>query len=139
MTEPIAPALSDSEWKALYVSTDGPDESPPVYFDDWPIPQWDEFTAHVVQPGTLFLTSQNDHVEIATVTTRLPALIALANAALPYSDDRKFRHHWVSWLREEADILQRGGAGAGAMMARQIADTLASYLPPLDPLPPDTE
>lgn len=60
----------------------------------------------------------------------LPALIALANAALPDTDPRKIRRGWIIWLQEEADVLKRNGAGAGALMAREIADALASYLPP---------
>jgi hypothetical protein len=68
--------------------------------------------------------------DFARNATDLPALIALANAALPDSDLRKIRHHWISWLREEADILKRGGAGAGALIAAEIADALESYLPP---------
>jgi hypothetical protein len=57
-------------------------------------------------------------------------LIALNNHALPDADRRKIRHHWICWLREEVDILTRGGAGAGALIAAEIADALESYLPP---------
>jgi hypothetical protein len=60
----------------------------------------------------------------------LASIIALANDALPNSDRRKITRTWVNWLREEADVLKRGGAGAGALMATEIADALQSYLPP---------
>lgn len=36
--------------------------------------------------------------------------------------------HWVSWLREEADIMDLDGAGAGALIAREIADALEGHM-----------
>lgn len=122
MTAPIHPALTPDEWVAL--------EGRPAiergeefqgdgirgHVDEWLGFCVDNFT-----PET-----QSSHKNAANLT----AIIALANAALPDSDPRQIRFGWVLWLREEAEILGRNGAGAGALMAAEIADALASYLPP---------
>lgn len=60
----------------------------------------------------------------------LPNIVRAANSRLPNSDRAKITRTWVNWLREEADVLKRGGAGAGALMATEIADGLERYLPP---------
>jgi hypothetical protein len=111
-TMAIEPALSDSEW----------------------VKQLNDRGGLEIQafPKECSISIQ-DWGAMSGVTVRaddLPALIALANAALPDSDRRKLRHHWISWLREEAEILNRNGAGAGALIAAEIADVLESYLSP---------
>lgn len=114
MSDRIEPALSAGEW-LLFGASKGQHiiDGQPMY---------------VHEKGMEF--ENMDPAGFQVPLSHLPALIALANAALPYSDDRKIKNDWVSWLREEAEILQRNGAGAGALMAREIADALASYLPP---------
>lgn len=70
------------------------------------------------------------NLKVEPALTHLAKITALANSQLPDDDRRKITRTWVNWLREEADALQRNGAGAGALMATEIADALDSYLPP---------
>ncbi|MDB4914066.1 MAG: hypothetical protein JWM95_1710 [Gemmatimonadetes bacterium] len=106
MTDRIEPALSAEEWRALQSVKIGS-------------------SAYALDEISRSTVSQERSDNECSV-----ALIAVLNAALPDSDDRKFRSHWIEWLRTEADILKRAGAGAGALCANEIADALESYLPP---------
>ena len=63
---------------------------------------------------------------------RLPALIALANAALPDDDPRKITREWIDRMRRASaycyGLAEPGDTILGAAMAI-YADALESYLP----------
>jgi hypothetical protein len=114
MTDKIEPALSAEDWK-------------------YPIA---EIT---VDHGSARETLKP--ADFARNVKELPILIALANAALPSSDPRKFTREWVSTLRTVADALEvlakeseAPAVGVERFMAasylREQADALESYLPP---------
>jgi hypothetical protein len=66
---------------------------------------------------------------------RYHALVALANAALPDTDPRKITREWVRKIREVSEQYEntwddtKGGSYPDPLLV-QIADALASYLPP---------
>jgi hypothetical protein len=116
MSDPIQPALSAEEWAKNLNDRGGleiqafPEESS-ISIQDW---------------GAMS--------GVTVGSEDLPALIALANAALPDSDPRKITREMVDGLRREADRAEyadRVGDNAGMtdLDARRIADVLASYLP----------
>jgi hypothetical protein len=61
-----------------------------------------------------------------------PAHLHIIAALALYGQPFGFEHHHVSWLREEAAILERAGAGAGALVCNEIADRIEALLPPSD-------
>jgi predicted protein tyrosine phosphatase len=65
------------------------------------------------------------------------ALIALANAALPDTDDRKITREQIVTIRFLASTSENLGVlvptRAHVEAARRFADALASYLPPETP------
>jgi hypothetical protein len=127
MSEKIKPALTPEEWQEYSGrSPDGeyPNSGSGGYLRGSLVFVW-------IRDGISIDSSTGYDVERGTVPPELlPMIIALANASLPHGDDRKITRTWVNWLREEADVLKRNGAGAGALMATEIADALESYLPP---------
>lgn len=56
-----------------------------------------------------------------------PALIALANAALPDDDPRKITHQMIDDIRESMDYIE---VERHIETIGRIADALESYLPP---------
>ena len=63
----------------------------------------------------------------------LPGLIALANAALPDDDPRKFRREHIAALRDATvrDVIGDEDREQTNIL-RNLADALESYLPPED-------
>jgi hypothetical protein len=104
MSEKVEPALTPEQWRQR-----GTDVAYLAHDGVW------------IYPGS---------PEVLVSGRDIPALVALANAALPHGHPGKLTRTHVNWLREEADVLKRNGAGAGALMATEIADALESYLPP---------
>ena len=99
--------------------------------DTIPPIDWDMIDLH--KCGEVTLRDPKTGTAIAQVygPDQMAQIIAEANYALPDDDVRKITHSHVWWLREEADVLKRNGAGAGSLMCAEIADILASYLPPM--------
>ncbi|HEV8448572.1 MAG TPA: hypothetical protein VGQ44_17200 [Gemmatimonadaceae bacterium] len=64
----------------------------------------------------------------------LAKMIALANAALPVDDPRKFTHVTVDVLRQMPAFLRGAGMGAdpdgAGRFISNLADVIESYLPP---------
>lgn len=50
-------------------------------------------------------------------------------ARMLYGQPFGFTVTQLNWLREEADVLQQNGAGAGALMCKEIADLIEALLP----------
>lgn len=118
MSDPTAPALSAEEWaKREFAEGD-------ISFDA------------TMGRFTVVMDTWSDYGSTDRDVKRLPALIALANAALPDTDPRKITREMVAQLRRAADLMCEAKWGVlepeGNTVAR-IADALASYLPPEAP------
>lgn len=123
MSEEIAPALTPEEW-ALRLSGQMSDEVRNLNLGDG-IP--------IMDSGHLAVTYDTGYPQPVEMS-QLPAVIALANAALPDSDRRKITRAWVKALRE-ASVVWASGNGViqddeQTARVHAIADALASYLPP---------
>jgi hypothetical protein len=129
MNETVEPAMSEAEWEAGRVS------------------RADETLVGFEHDGSPFtfqcVGQQAELANGALVVSRtiwgprsIPALIALANAALPVDDPRKITREWVAALYEEVargDAAERLGDNAGNFaidpaLARRMVAVLASYL-----------
>ena len=128
MTQDIEPALSASEWKdQRALRPEGTAVWPISYNREHPglhVPVTAAVSFHVSKPPALV------------------AVIAIANAALPDSDPRKITRDMVTLLRRIAytEVAEEDGEGSydsanlfegkemDALM--ELADALASYLPP---------
>jgi hypothetical protein len=125
----IEPALSADEWGEQAV--------------DWPgapkaraeIAPTSETARHRTDERWLRIVAKQGDTwpEVNIAATNLPALIALANAALPDSDPRKITRHtlWIiRKLREDAYIdPQHPGALAFMRETETLVSALESYLP----------
>lgn len=122
MSDKIEPALTAEEWTARAIRRDQNHYA-------------EELTVDVIGGLTVGSSYTGDeggrvHDRATVEPQNIPAIIALTNDALSDSDPRKIKGLWTRWLREEADVLRRNGAGAGALMADEIAAALETYLPP---------
>lgn len=113
---PIEPALTSEEWA-----------SPPDALDGYV-----NFAG-----GTVDVRLGSKMGTTGTLEQDIAKLIALANAALPSDDPRKFTHLDVEALRETARVEERAlytvmGPGRDNYIERlrRLADVLESYLPP---------
>ena len=107
MTDRIEPALTPEEWANKgYPAIDG-------YFD---------FENCVVDTGGGWGGEPGRFI---------PGLIALANAALPDDDKRKFRREHIAALRNATvrDVIGDEDREQTSIL-RNLADALESYLPP---------
>lgn len=88
------------------------------------------------EDGLLHLGWDAEPLHPVTVNS-IPAVLALANAALEDDDKRKITREWVAELRELVTLLRDGSdiprlAERTAVLS-DAADALASYLPPEEP------
>lgn len=122
---PIEPALTETGWKRM--------EYEPQEYWTVKIRLTQEYgdgdlALEVVTPADFVLHPKD-----------LPALIALANAALPDTDQRKIKRHDVDLLRSAVDRIKAGVSGdtlddkfarVGLFRLDSLAAALESYLPP---------
>ena len=114
MTDSIEPALTPEEW-LLYAPRGWLD------LDHNEVSTRDE--GFCIMPDS----------EVAVFAKRLPALIALANSALPDDDKRKLRREHIAALRNATvhDVIGDEDREQTSIL-RNLADALESYLPPED-------
>ena len=137
MREEIAPALSADEW--LGQPVDVGLGLVKLYLDDSSTHATDD--TEVLGYGPVYLRAMWHSANDEHTLSHMPAIIALANAALPDDDPRKLTRAKVRMLRVAADVLDAlakdtdvRAAGVERLMAaaylRNHADALESYLPP---------
>jgi len=112
----MRPALSAEQWTdRAFVerSADNPFSATDAFVTD---------AGNALMVGNGFTHSHSRHSE----PSRLAAIIALANFALPDDDRRKLSRKWLATLRGEEPIV----AAQREARLREIAAVLESYLPP---------
>lgn len=122
MSDRIEPALDAEEWESKVARRGA---------------GYPSFIA-MPEPGLTVVgaASAYEHEQsVEVVTGAIPALIALANAALPDDDPRKITRSTVNELRAVAAQLPTMGAGPNGEDIpdpdlSHLADALESYLPP---------
>ena len=137
MSEMIAPALSADEW--LGHPVDVGVGLVKLYLDDDSTHATADTEA--LGYGPRYLRAIWKSARDEQTLSHMPAIIALANAALPDDDPRKLTRAKVGMLRVVADVLEAlthdtdvRAAGVERLMAvaylRDHANALESYLPP---------
>jgi hypothetical protein len=127
MGEKIEPAMTPKEWNEPEIDVGcglvwlGLDASPSRATGD----------TEAMEMGPPYLVATWNSVNDEQTLTRLPAIIALANAALPDDDPRKVTHETVRALRSAGWALDGAHQTDHGDRVRRVADVLESYLPPV--------